>query len=148
MSITNFILNVDHFFDRAERKLSEDLAWCPLLGSFPGAARLVMGSLQAITAFVLSIIFLVPAIFSENARELLKFTASHIVHGLGNMLGGAIETIPFGGLVFWAVRSWKTLGDSSDFNAPPKNGHESKFMAYDNLINTQFAPNNCVIICI
>lgn len=70
----------------------------PGVGLVLGTAKILTGTLQMVTAFVVTLLLAIP--LCTIGRSFLKWTASHMAHGFGNIVSGTIEAIPFVAMVY------------------------------------------------
>lgn len=117
----------------------------PVIGIFPGAAKVAVGALQFITALVCSILSLIPTCGSKNptvryVRAFLRHARSHVKHGLGNIAAGAFEAIPFVGSAMYASREMARA--KSDSGLRVETGCEDKWMPYKTLIYVEIIGAN------
>lgn len=101
----------------------------PIVGTVVGGpAKAVLGLVQTISAIAITIITGVGALFhAKGAKECCIRASKHIVHGIGNILGGIIEAIPIVGSVSGYIRylSWNS--------AHPKGPGAGNYLAYGDL---------------
>jgi hypothetical protein len=77
-----------------------DASMYPIIGSFPAAAKTLLGIIEIMVSAIFFILAIIPSIFSQTARSLLAFSAIHIVRGFIRTLVGAILTVPVLGTIF------------------------------------------------
>lgn len=79
----------------------------PVLGVVGGAAKVGLGLIQTVSALAITVIAGVTTLFGSETGKACCFRASkHILHGLGNICAGVIESIPFVGLASGCIRYW------------------------------------------
>ena len=87
----------------------------PLVGFVTGPVRALGGVIQAVVNLVASIFLIIPSLCGLNNRK-SKWHAAHFTFdcaaGIGHVIRGAIETIPFTSLIFKHVyrSSWNHRG--------------------------------------
>ena len=104
--INSLCKSINKKIDLTEKHLAKiecDLAWgtaLPFTGVFPGAVKIGLGVLQTVSAIALAAFtILTTAVFwNKEAQNLCKKSIKHIAHGIANIIGGAIESIPGIGL--------------------------------------------------
>lgn len=141
MKIHESAVQLDLFMLSAESKLYT-LGAIPIVGSFFGMTRLVLGIAQTISALVIGIFAMFPAIFgNKSAQELCDHCFSHFKHGLFNTAAGFIDTIPIVGSFCKLVAAatvkffhWCTKPETQPkvrFN----NGQENQYYAYSEIFD-------------
>ena len=129
------IADSKHFFDRIvnniENKLSS-IAQVPVVGTLAGCAKITLGTIQAITALACGILIGVPALCCASSST-LKHSWTHLTHGFGNIVAGALEAIPFIGYILFQSRVLQQLG--SDIVLRIYTGQEDKFMPYSSIVD-------------
>lgn len=72
----------------------------------PGAIKAGMGIIQTITSIAISILLILPSIFvkmynpnNDTCGEVYTFLADQLLNGLGNIIAGSLESIPFVGMI-------------------------------------------------
>ncbi len=112
-----------------ERGLSYASA-IPLAGAIAGISKVILGTVQTIVALALGIFSLPFRCCSDDAKAFNNHCFSHVVHGLGNIMGGLGEAILsltiIGGLCLLGCRL------SGIYNNDPY--HQDKFIPYSDLI--------------
>lgn len=89
------------FFDRVAKTLGpfivklDRAAHTPIIGTFPAALRVGIGLVQVISGLALSILFYIPAFFSENAKIIVVRSWRHFHFGIPNIAVGSFQMIPF-----------------------------------------------------
>ena len=117
----------------------------PVIGTVAGTAKIAMGTLQLASALALGIFSAFSVIISprENpAKNKLKFSCRHVVHGVSNVIAGILETIPLLQSVFYGFRDLKqTVGSY----LPTKicSGQESRFIGYKLLAKEDSIAYSC-----
>lgn len=124
-------INIDRTMNNIENALS-DVAAYPVAGIFAGATKVIFGVTQSLTALVCGILILIPSVASCDWSHIYH-SWTHIKHGLGNIAGGTLESIPLVGTVMYFFRQvGKCRG--SDIQVRLRTGHEEKWMPYTSLI--------------
>lgn len=127
-------VNLDRMVNDGENWISE-VAVYPLVGTLPGLAKVAIGVIQLISALAYGILFLIPAIVTQDGTR-LKHSWTHIKHGLGNIVAGSFEAIPLIGSLMYYVRDVMDNTEKDDVWIETE--HERKFMPYDSLIYEDF----------
>lgn len=124
------LTKIDKNANEIENFLTE-LSPIPVVGSFAGGAKVVLGAIQFVVALIGVVGAGIAYIFTEDPKH-VKYAFSHVKHGLGNIAAGSIELIPGVQTLFYKRRmDRKTpFGNAFNFCAP---GHETKWMPYDSL---------------
>lgn len=125
-------IKIDRACNNIENELSYFAAY-PIVGTIAGASKAFLGAFQAITALAVTILSIVPSIFAQDG-SLVKYTISHIKHGVGNMMAGTLEAIPLFGTLLYLFRL-AGKAHSSDVEVKVFSGHADKFMSYDSLVD-------------
>lgn len=88
-------------FYHVETKCLNGAGYIPVVSSFSGAIRGIFGKALIITAIVFTAIFLYQALRQGNEEKfaLAKRSGMLAMHGVCNILRGAIELLPLGGLL-------------------------------------------------
>lgn len=129
---------IDQKFNKIERCLSKCAA-IPVLGTPFGAIKVLIGSGQLITGLALGILSL-PLRCTDHCA-LNDYCWDHVKHGLGNIVAGTLEAIPFIGSGIHMVRKKRakldlSVGDDDfkDTHTTLYTNHEDKFMPYQSLV--------------
>lgn len=104
----------------------------PVLGVIGGAGKVILGLVQTISALVVTLFAGIAAIFGSEKGKSYCFRASkHIFHGLGNILAGIVESIPFVGSISGTIRfiSWNS--------AHPAGPGAGNYLAYGDLYKNE-----------
>jgi hypothetical protein len=78
-------------------------AGIPIVGSGFALCKMIFGLLQAAISIVLSSFLLLHCFlncFSEDSRLCFSLAGSHVLHGMANIIGGALQVIPIIGTLF------------------------------------------------
>lgn len=100
----------------------------PFIGVIGGAAKVGLGLIQTISALAITLITGIGALFASEKGKVCSLRASkHILHGMGNIFAGVIESIPLIGLASGYIRyiSWNS--------AHPAGPGVGNYMAYGDL---------------
>lgn len=124
-------MRLDGIIDNMENKLSFVSA-IPIIGTLAGGAKVLMGAGQGLTALAYGALTFIPAVYTGDYSS-LKYSWTHIKHGLGNMGAGTVEAIPLVQTALYGLRVVRGDG-KSDFQAYLYTGHEKKFMPYTSLV--------------
>lgn len=127
----SFMVGVNRAFNNTEVFLSK-AAWIPVIGTVTGGVKIVMGTVQAVMA-VVSVIFTGIASLCLRDSSLLKYSWSHVKHGLGNICAGTFEAIPIIQQVLYCLREGRK--SEAKENNYLLTGHEGKIMPYSVLID-------------
>ncbi len=96
-----------------------------------------MGTVQLTASVALAVLLLVPAAmptFTENsARDWFVFSCRHVLHGAGNIMAGAFESVPIIQTILYGIRFLGKVG-GSDIQCKIYTGQEGRFMAYKLLV--------------
>lgn len=90
-------MKIESLISSAENYLSTGAAF-PFAGVFPGLAKSGMGGIQCLGGVAFSIIFSAVSLFDSGYKSLRDRSATHILHGASNVIGG-LEGIPGVGFV-------------------------------------------------
>lgn len=71
----------------------------PVIGIIPAAAKLGMGAIQLVGGATAGIFLSLAGLYNATYKPLRNRAWSHVAHGMGNMIGGSVEGVPFLGLV-------------------------------------------------
>lgn len=88
--VTSFYIRVENQLAKAEYRLGQ----AARLPGLPGAAKILMGTIQAVVAFTVAFFSAIPAMGSKNARFIFLRSIAHIGHGFVNIGAGVAESIP------------------------------------------------------
>ncbi|MBI2743116.1 MAG: hypothetical protein HYX48_04285 [Chlamydiales bacterium] len=105
--------SLEQWISDAEYYLT-DWAQYPVIGTPAGALQAVMGAVQLVAAVALAILLVLPSCISEDARALFLRSISHIVHGAGNIICGALQSIPFVALLLNLLRPSYAVVDKGE----------------------------------
>lgn len=94
-----------------------------------------MGTVQGLTAVACGALILIPAVATRNWSP-LKYSWTHIKHGLGNIIVGTLEAIPLIQTALYGLRQLRQYGGSAQIHL--FTGHENKFMPYPSLAEKDF----------
>jgi hypothetical protein len=120
-------VNLDNAFNKTEQFLTRAAA-IPVIGTPFGAVKVVIGTLQAITALVLGII--TSPLQATEDSSFNDHCWTHLRHGLGNFAAGLLEAIPLvGTFLYYARENNVKEGIEQDGSA----GQRDKFMPYSSL---------------
>ncbi len=86
------------FLLNAERTLTK-ISIVPIIGTVSGIVKIAMGTLQTVICSIAWLIFKFPAKDNENALKIFEVSQIYVFHGLGNIVAGLVEAIPFVGLI-------------------------------------------------
>jgi hypothetical protein len=99
----------------------------PLIGALPALAKAGLGIIQLTSAIAIPIFTTIPTIFgNEKARDLFFYSWTHMKHGVGNIYGGLIQTIPLLTLCGWIL--WISLYNCEGLQLDDR--QPFKFMVY------------------
>lgn len=77
----------------------------PVVGILSGLVRAtVVGTTQTVIALAVVVFSAFAILFKYDKQALCKRAASHLVHGIGNIVGGCLEAIPFVGTLGFLIR--------------------------------------------
>lgn len=96
---------IDQVMNGIECILNE-AAYYPVLSTFSGGIRVALGAIQTTAAVALSVFSLYKYV-ANGESDLLRYSWTHIQNGVANILLGAIEMIPFAGMVIYKIRENK-----------------------------------------
>lgn len=111
----------------------------PIIGMVGGVAKAALGLTQTISALTIALIAGIATFFgSEKGKTCCLRASKHIVHGMGNIFAGVIESIPFVGLVSGYIRyiSWNS--------AHPAGPGVGNYMAYGDLYKLESSFNEAL----
>ncbi|MGA8164009.1 MAG: hypothetical protein WB791_03170 [Waddliaceae bacterium] len=115
---------------KVERTLSRWAAQ-PVLGIVPGGMKVGLGLAQTVTAIAFTVLTLLPALCDNQCCSFLcKRSFSHIPHGLGNILAGILEAIPWFGRSIYDRRKENLNQNTSDQTELFHTGYEDQYRAY------------------
>lgn len=120
-------VSLDKSVNNFERTLSTWAA-TPVIGTIPAAIKVAFGTVQAIVALACAVFEFVPAAVSGN-WDFEDYYWSHVEHGIGNMVAGAFEAIPFVGLAIYCYKELSRPKHAVDVLT----GQEDKWMPYTSL---------------
>ena len=127
--MTSSITNFNEFCNQAENRLGS-AARFPIVGVVPATIKFALGIAQAITALVLGILSAPFRCCSDDAAAFNDHCWTHVVHGLGNMVGGLGEALLsvtiVGGFILGYCRY-----NGIYFTNPD---HQDKYIPYSDLI--------------
>lgn len=128
-------LEVDQLASDVENFLTMH-AKIPLLGTVPAGLKVVFGVVQAICS---AVVLVVSTFFltSKFAQNIWLHSSRHFLHGLSNMLAGAIQAIPFIGSLIILIPEIKRAG-GSDSMVHYSNSRSNKFFGYKTLEDTSW----------
>ena len=86
-------MKIEKAISEIEYKLSRGASF-PIVGTIPAVAKIALGIIQASIALLFTFFSAPFALCSQKARTFCKRSATHIVHGGGNILDGILEAIP------------------------------------------------------
>jgi hypothetical protein len=118
---------VERLISRTETVLGA-AACVPVLGTIPATAKIAMGILQTACALYVSPPAIIHALITKRTT-VLNHCETHIKHGLGNIIAGALEAVPFIGMLIVLLRALKARGFSLD-------SQELKWLSYPSLQDT------------
>jgi hypothetical protein len=124
-------LNVDRTINDIENMLSNVSAY-PIIGTTAGCTKIIMGALQTLTALACGILVAIPSAIVRNGSA-LKYSWTHMKHGIGNMVAGAVEAIPVVQTIVYGIR-YSAQVRQSDAGVHLDTGHQFKFMPYSSLV--------------
>ncbi len=102
--MSSIFSSLDAFLNHTEGTLIFYSA-IPIFGTLTGLMRAtIVGAVQTVAALAIVIFSAFAILFKYEKQALCKRAACHIVHGIGNMVGGCIEAIPFIGTLSVVVR--------------------------------------------
>jgi len=100
---------IENTLDKSLDKLEHGLniaGYVPILSSFSGGLRAVLGKIEIIGAIAAAAIMAVAALFNPDAAQrqaqlnkALQIAVKYSLHGAANMFRGTVESIPFVSLV-------------------------------------------------
>lgn len=99
----------------------------PVLGVVGGAAKVSLGLIQTVSALAITLFAGIAAPCSEKGRAYCLRATKHIVHGMGNIFAGIIESIPLVGLASGYIRY------KSYESAHPAGPGAANYIAYGDL---------------
>jgi hypothetical protein len=100
----------------------------PVLGAIPGITKVAFGIVQTLGALLVMILSL-PFCWSESGRAVTRRAVSHIVNGVGNIVAGALESIPIVGTVIVLIRI-RSVVKAEEPQAISITGQEQSFVGY------------------
>ena len=128
------------FIDRSVNNIENlltNVSALPVIGTIAGCTKFVCGTAQLITALAFSILSLVP-VATVGDWDPLKYSLTHIKHGVGNMIAGVVESIPIVQTVVWGSRQLSGIADEKAVQLCIDTGHKTKFMPYSSLIEREW----------
>lgn len=126
-------VNVDRTINNIENTLTDVSAY-PVVGTLAGCTKVLMGAVQELTGIACGILTFIPAAITGDWSS-VKYSWTHIKHGVGNMGAGIVEAIPLVQTVLYGVRQIRQVGNGrSDTQVCLYTGHEYKFMPYASLV--------------
>lgn len=126
-------MNLDRTINDVENFLS-DVALLPIAGTVAGAAKILLGTVQTVTAVACAILLALPSLCTFNFSS-FNYACSHIGHGIGNIIAGTFEAIPLVGTFISLVR---TYSNAASVEVKLQTGHENKFMPYQSLVESDW----------
>lgn len=127
MNVNN--VNIERAINDIENTLTNISAY-PGVGSLAGIAKVLMGTAQVVTAISYGIFNIIPSINSGDWSN-VKYSFTHIKHGVGNITAGVFETIPLLQTVLYIIRQLRQHQASDRVHLQTR--HENKFMPYASL---------------
>lgn len=124
-------MDLERTVNNLEARLSY-YAFIPGLGILPGAAKVVMGTAQTVSALACSLISSIHFGFTGRFGPTRR-ACCHIKHGLGNIGAGVLEAIPFVGATLYCCRMHRRTTPLPE-TAYIRTHHEDKWMPYSSLI--------------
>lgn len=116
-------------FDFFENKLSY-IGGFPVIGTVAGVVKISMGLIQTIGGLSAGIFLSISAACQKNKDWTLALYAwTHVKHGLGNIIAGTLEAIPFVGLIMNVIRVHRSNSISKQV-VYIRTNQDHKFMPY------------------
>lgn len=134
-------LSVDEFASAIEDFLTENSV-IPVLGTIPAVLKIVFGAIQtlcAATTLVASTFFLM----TRPGQEIWFNSFRHVLHGLSNILAGALQAIPLIGTLVIGIQHLRNAQFSAADNHYTNN-QSHKFFGYKSLEDTSWRISNCM----
>lgn len=108
----------------------------PIVGTLAGSIKIILGAAQFTIAMIAVIVTGIAYIFTRNFGH-VKYTFSHVTHGLGNIMAGFLELIPGIQTIFYKIRiARQTAADGLPQHL--YSGHETKWMPYSSLTQVEW----------
>lgn len=95
-------IQIDRTFATVEMKLSYAAA-IPVVGTFAGAAKMILGTIQAVGG-LLAMVASAPFAWTDKGRHVFLMGVTHSINGIANVAAGAFEAIPLVGSVIGVFR--------------------------------------------
>jgi hypothetical protein len=104
---------LEQVLSRTENALTF-VAAIPILGSPAGVLKISLGTVQTIAAVAFVVLGIIPRAFDH--KEMFDCAVVHVRNGLGNIVSGAVETIPLVGTVLFLMRIGKAQENVGRFS--------------------------------
>jgi hypothetical protein len=94
-------MNINECLNNLDQSLNS-AGEIPVLSTITGSLRITLGLAETISNIALSLLALFPLVFQNNKR-MIGECANHSVHGIINIIRGAIEALPIiGNVIMYA----------------------------------------------
>lgn len=122
-------LHIDRTINNIENTLTGISAY-PVVGTVAGCVKILMGAVQVVAAIAYGIFALIRAAMGDWSP--LKYSWTHIKHGVGNMVAGTFEALPVVQTALYCIRKRRQHRDPN-IAVYVAYYHEFKFMPYTSL---------------